>query len=192
MKKAVKVNRFIWIDCEMTGLEIQKDVLLEIATIITDVDLNIIAEGPELVIHQSDKHLDAMIPLVRDMHKKSGLTEDVRSSAVSLDEAEKQTFEFIQKHCKKEAGVLAGNTVWQDALFLRKYMPRITNFLNYRIVDVSSVKVLVNQWYPKDPYTKFEKAKTHRALADIRESIAELRHYRKYFFRVDSVMMKES
>ncbi len=190
MKKEVKINRFIWIDCEMTGLEIQKDVLLEIATIITDVDLNIIAEGPELVIHQSDKHLNAMIPIVDEMHKKSGLTEDVRASTISLEEAEKQTFEFLQKHCKKEAGVLAGNTVWQDALFLRKYMPCITDHLNYRIVDVSSVKVLVNQWYPKDPYTKFKKSKTHRALADIRESIDELRHYRRYFFRVDSVMMK--
>ena len=191
MKKDPVINRFVWIDCEMTGLEIQRDVILEIATIITDCNLEIIAEGPELVIHQSEHHLHEMIPIVKEMHEKSGLTIDVRASHISLDEAEHQTFEFITKYCKKNEAVLAGNTVWQDGLFLRKFMPRITNFLNYRIVDVSSVKCLVQQWYPKDPYIKFTKSKTHRALADIRESIAELKHYRKYFFRVDSIIKGE-
>ena len=188
MKKDPVINRFVWIDCEMTGLEVQKDVILEIATIITDINLEIIAEGPQLVIHQSDRHLDDMIPIVRDMHLKSGLTKDVRASQISLEEAEKQTFDFIAKHCKPQEAVLAGNTVWQDGLFLRKYMPRISGYLHYRIVDVSSVKCLVQQWYPKDPYINFTKSKTHRALSDIRESIAELKHYRKYFFRVDSVL----
>lgn len=188
MKKEASINRFVWIDCEMTGLEIQKDVILEIATIITDINLEIIAEGPELVIHQSDRHLHEMIPIVKEMHEKSGLTEDVRASHISLEEAERQTFEFITQYCKKNEAVLAGNTVWQDGLFLRKYMPRISQHLHYRIVDVSSVKCLVQQWYPKDPYINFTKTKSHRALADIRESIAELKHYRKYFFRVDSII----
>lgn len=187
MKKEA-INRFVWIDCEMTGLEIQKDVILEIATIITDVNLEIIAEGPELVIHQAERHLHDMIPIVKEMHEKSGLIEDVKASQMSLELAEQLTYDFIAQHCKKNAAVLAGNTVWQDGLFLRKYMPRISNYLHYRIVDVSSVKSLVHQWYPKDPYINFTKTKSHRALADIRESIAELKHYRKYFFRVDSMI----
>jgi len=176
--------KLVWIDCEMTGLELHKDVLLEIATIITDGNLNVIAEGPELVIHQAEKHLANMVDVVKQMHKKSGLDDAVRASTISLEEAEHQTFAFIADHCKQDEAVLAGNTVWQDGLFLRKYMPRITNYLNYRIVDVSSIKVLVRQWYPKDPYADFKKNKTHRALDDIQESIAELRHYRKYFFKV--------
>jgi oligoribonuclease len=191
MKKDSIINRFVWIDCEMTGLEVQRDVILEIATIITDVNLEVIAEGPELVIHQDDYHLNEMIPIVKEMHEKSGLTRDVKASHISLELAEQLTFDFIAQHCKRYSAVLAGNTVWQDGLFLRKYMPRISNYLHYRIVDVSSVKCLVQQWYPKDPYINFSKAKSHRALADIRESIAELKHYRKYFFRVDSMIKGE-
>ncbi len=182
-KKEVNITRFVWIDCEMTGLNVQKDVLIEIATIITDINLEILAEGPDLVIHQSEKHLAAMLPVVVELHKPSGLLDEVRESTISLQEAEQQTLDFIQEHCMQNEAVLAGNTVWQDGIFLRKYMPRITDFLNYRIVDVSSIKLLVCQWYPNDPHIKFKKAKSHRALTDIRESIAELKHYRKHFFK---------
>lgn len=182
-KKEVNITRFVWIDCEMTGLDIQKDVLIEIATIITDTNLKIIAEGPDLVIHQSEKHLSGMLPVVVELHKPSGLLDEVRKSTVSLQKAEQQTLDFIQGHCIQNEAVLAGNTVWQDGIFLRKYMPRITAFLNYRIVDVSSIKLLVRQWYPNDPHIKFKKSESHRALTDIRESIAELQHYRQHFFK---------
>lgn len=185
-KKEVNITRFVWIDCEMTGLNIQKDVLIEIATIITDTNLEIIAEGPDLVIHQSEKHLSAMLPVVAELHKPSGLIDEVKKSTISLQAAEQQTFDFIQEHCTQNEAVLAGNTVWQDGIFLRKYMPRITDFLNYRIVDVSSIKLLVRQWYPHDPNIKFKKAESHRALTDIRESIAELQHYRECFFKVQT------
>lgn len=181
-KKETIIDRFVWIDCEMTGLDITKDVLLEIATIITDVDLNIIAEGPDLVIHQQEDVLAAMIPVVKDLHAKSGLSDEVKRSIISLADAERETLSFIQRYCRQDQAVLAGNTVWQDGIFLRKYMPRITDYLNYRIVDVSSIKVLVRQWYPNDPHVKFKKGETHRALVDIKESIEELKWYKKYFF----------
>ncbi len=188
-KKEVNITRFAWIDCEMTGLDVQKDVLIEIATIITDTNLEIIAEGPDLVIHQSEKHLSGMLPVVVELHKPSGLIDEVKKSIISLQEAEQQTLEFIQKHCIQNEAVLAGNTVWQDGIFLRKYMPRITDFLNYRIVDVSSIKLLVRQWYPNDPHIRFKKSESHRALTDIRESIAELQHYRKHFFKVQNTQV---
>lgn len=182
-QKEVNITRFVWIDCEMTGLDAQKDVLLEIATIITDTNLNIIAEGPSLVIHQAERHLVDMHPVVQELFKPSSLLDEVRKSTISLQEAEHQTFEFIKQHCAQNEAVLAGNSVWQDRTFLLRYMPRIIDFLNYRLVDVSAVKLLVRQWYPHDKNVKFKKAETHRALTDIRESIAELQHYREHFFK---------
>lgn len=181
-KQEVNIKHFVWIDCEMTGLDVNKDVLLEIATIITDTQLTTAIEGPSFVIHQSQAHLDSMIPFVKDLHAKSGLTDLVKASTISLDDAQEQTFAFIAQHCAQNEAVLAGNSVWQDALFLRKYMPRITDYLNYRMVDVSAVKLLVRQWYPQDSHINFKKAETHRALNDIRESINELKHYREHFF----------
>lgn len=183
MKKETKITRFVWIDCEMTGLDVSKDVLLEIATIITDTNLNIIEEGSNIIIHQQEQHLQAMLPIVKELHQKSNLIEEVKTSNISLHEAQEQTLALIEKHCAQQEAVLAGNSVWQDALFLRKYMPRVTDYLNYRIVDVSAVKLLVRQWYPQSHYVSFKKAETHRALTDIRESINELKHYRQYFFK---------
>ncbi len=182
-KKEVNIKHFVWIDCEMTGLDVAKDVLLEIAIIITDTQLTTAIEGPSFVIHQTEEHLEAMVPFVKELHAKSGLTEQVRASTISLQDAQEQTLTFIAQHCVQNEAALAGNSVWQDALFLRKYMPGITDYLNYRIVDVSSVKLLVRQWYPQDSNTSFKKAETHRALQDIRESINELKHYREYFFK---------
>lgn len=182
-KKEVNIKHFVWIDCEMTGLDVNKDVLLEIATIITDTQLTSVIEGPSLVIHQPEEHLQSMIPVVKELHAKSGLTDQVRVSTISVHEAQEQTYAFIAQYCAPNEAVLAGNSVWQDALFLRKYMPRIVDYLNYRMVDVSAVKLLVRQWYQQDPRAQFKKAETHRALNDIRESINELKHYREYFFK---------
>lgn len=173
---------FVWIDLEMTGLEPEKDTILEIATIITDGQLNILAEGPQLVIHEPDSVLDAMIPVVKELHSKSGLIEAVRASTTTLKEAETETFNFIKGYAQQRKAHLAGNSVWQDRVFLQKYMPSITDYLHYRLVDVTSFKVAINAWYPQNENYEKNKQDKHRALSDIKESIAELAFYRKHFF----------
>ena len=175
-------KQFVWIDLEMTGLEAEYDVILEIATIITDNNLNIIEQGPEFIIHQPDEILDSMIEIVKNLHAKSGLTEKCRTSTITLEHAQQKTLEFIAKHCKKNTAFLAGNSVWQDLMFLKKYMPAIPNYLHYRIIDVSSVKMLVRSWYPHDERKNFKKPQAHRAMSDIQESIDELKWYKKNFF----------
>lgn len=177
-----KKENLVWIDLEMTGLDTEVDTILEIATIITDGGLTILEEGPSLVIHQPDYVLDAMGEWVKDTHGKSGLTQAVKDSKVTLEQAELETLTFIQKYCQQKKGVLCGNSVWQDRNFLARYMPRITDYLHYRLVDVTSVKELLYRWYPGSPHLSFKKQDMHRALPDIFESIEELRHYRKYFF----------
>ena len=175
-------KNLVWIDLEMTGLNIERDVILEIATIITDSELNVIAQGPTFIIHQPDSALASMDEIVKNMHAKSGLTERVRFSRVSLHEAYEQTFAFIKQYCVKNSAMLAGNSVWQDRAFLTKYMPEIVHYLHYRIIDISAIKMLVRRWYPKNLYVDFKKPDTHRALEDIKQSIEELKHYRNYFF----------
>lgn len=177
-----KRERLVWIDLEMTGLNSDIDVILEIATIITDNQLNIIAEGPALIIHQPQAALDLMDEWVRNVHTKSGLVDAVQKSSMTLAVAQEETLDFIKQHCPPRDGVLCGNSVWQDRSFLRKSMPRIVDYLHYRIIDVSSIKELAVRWYPHNPHVKFEKPDNHRALEDIRGSIKELAHYRKYFF----------
>lgn len=177
-----KRELFIWIDLEMTGLNPNIDVILEIATVITDNSLTIIAEGPSYIIHQPHSALDLMDDWVRKQHTKTGLIDAVYKSSVSLEEAAEQTFNFIKKQVAIHQGVLAGNSVWQDRTFMVKYMPVIINYLHYRLVDVSSIKELVQRWYSDHPQTRFKKADNHRALEDVYESIKELAHYRKYFF----------
>ena len=173
----------VWIDLEMTGLDPAKDTILEIATIITDSNLAIIAQGPSLVIHQADAVLDRMEPIVRNLHARSGLTEAVKQSHVSLAEAEQQTFEFIKQHARKNEAYLAGNSVWQDRSFLVAYMPSIVNYLHYRLLDVSSFKLAINMWYPHEKNAMgYKKQDKHRALDDIKESIEELKFYRDNFF----------
>lgn len=176
-------GRFVWIDLEMTGLFPETDRILEIACIITDGNLNILEEGPSLVIHEPDSVLDAMIDRVRQLHEPSGLIDAVRASTIALEEAEQETLQMIQRHCERHTAILAGNSVWQDAAFMRVHMPRIMKYLHYRIVDVSSIKEVIKRWYPNDPHLSFEKKSNHRALGDIQESIAELSHYREYFFK---------
>lgn len=182
MAKNEIIGNLVWLDLEMTGLIIATDVILEIATVITDKDLNVIAEGPSLVIHQPEEKLAAMGKWCQDQHGKTGLIKDVRNSTVTLQEAEEQIAAFIKQHCAPSTGILSGNTVWQDRVFLDKYMPLISTYLHYRIIDVTSVKELVKRWYPDNKNIEFKKSDRHRALSDVYESIAELQHYRKNFF----------
>jgi len=177
-----KTKNLIWVDLEMTGLDPQKDVILEIATIITDSQLKVISHGPELVIHQSEEKLQLMNNEVKKMHTNSGLLDAVRASTVSVAQAEKQTFEFCKKYCDPNTALLAGNTVWQDRNFLYTYMRSIVDFCYYRVLDITAIKEVVLRWYPNDPNAEFQKKDTHRALEDILESIAELQHLRKHFF----------
>lgn len=170
----------VWMDLEMSGLDPDHCAILEIATIITDAELGIIAEGPDLVIHQSDAVLDAMDEWCTQHHGDSGLTAAVKASTVSLVDAEAQTLAFIAQHCGPRQAPLCGNTIWQDRRFLLRHMPTLEAHLHYRLVDVSTIKELARRWYPKLEAPK--KSESHRALDDIRESIAELRFYRERLF----------
>lgn len=171
----------VWIDCEMTGLDPAKDTLLEIATIITNYDLDIIAHGPVIAIRQSEARLKAMDAWCRRTHKGSGLLDRVRSEGVSTADAERQTLRFIRRYCFARTAPLCGNSIAHDKRFLARYMPGVAAFLHYRIIDVSSIKQLVSEWYG-DRYKPPTKQEAHRALADIEESIAELAYYRKTVF----------
>ncbi len=170
----------MWIDCEMTGLDPERHVLLEIATIVTDPDLNVVATGPELVIRPTPAQMRRMDPWPRRTHRKSGLLDRVAAEGIPLRDAEQETLRFIRRHCYARTAPLCGNSVWQDRRFLGRYMPAVERFLHYRIVDVSSIKLALKAWHPGG-VTPPEKAGTHRALVDIEESIAELRYYRDHF-----------
>lgn len=173
-------QHLVWMDLEMTGLDPDQDVILEIATVITDGQLNIVAEGPNIVVHQPDSVLEEMNDWCKQHHGDSGLTQRVRESTVSLAEAEVQTLEFIQQHVGERLSPLCGNSIHQDRRFLVKYMPALEGWLHYRNIDVSTVKELVARWYPALPQPA--KSGQHLALADIRESINELRYYRSKVF----------
>jgi oligoribonuclease len=175
-------RNLIWLDLEMTGLDPEKDVVLEIATVVTDGQLNVLAEGPCLAIHQPDAVLEGMDPWCVEQHGKSGLTQRCRESKVSVLDAQARTLEFLAPLCAAGKSPLCGNTIGQDRRFLVKYMPRLNDFFHYRSVDVSSIKELVVRWYPEAKYV-YSKSKAHLSLADVHESIDELRHYRKTVFR---------
>ncbi|HEY8376918.1 MAG TPA: oligoribonuclease [Nannocystis sp.] len=171
----------VWIDLEMSGLDPDTCQILEIAVIITDGDLNVLAEGPDLVIHQPDEVLAAMDEWCTRQHGQSGLTAAVQASTVTLASAEAQVLELVRSLCPPGKSPLCGNSIGHDRRFLIRYMPTLAGYLSYRNVDVSSIKELVRRWYPNlAPPAKRE---THRALDDIRESIAELRFYREHVFR---------
>jgi oligoribonuclease len=170
-------------DLEMTGLDPNNDVIVEIATIITDDELVVIAEGPDIVIHQPDDVLARMDPFVVDMHTKSGLLDAIKASRTDLAEAGRQTLEFIKSHVPEARSVpLCGNSIGTDRRFLARYLPDIENHLHYRCVDVSTIKELVKRWYPGAETKRPFKAGNHRALGDVHESIAELRFYRERVF----------
>jgi oligoribonuclease len=183
-KKQKKGDRLVWIDMEMTGLDPSTCVVLEIATIVTDANLEVVAEGPELVVHATEDELGKMVRVVREMHDASGLTDRARASGLSVEEAETLTLAFVKRHCaKKGLHPICGNSIGTDRRFIAAYMKRLDAHLSYRSVDVSSVKELARRWYPKAHAGRPEKKKGHRALADIRESIAELRYWRETVFR---------
>ncbi|MBE9374442.1 oligoribonuclease [Saccharopolyspora sp. HNM0983] len=176
-------DRLVWIDCEMTGLDLGKDSLIEIAALVTDADLNILGQGVDIVIHADDDALSGMPDVVRDMHERSGLTAEVRRSAVSLADAEQQVLEHIRQFVPEgRSAPLAGNSIATDRGFIARDMPELDGYLHYRMVDVSSVKELCRRWYPRIYYAQPEKGLAHRALADIRESIRELAYYRRTAF----------
>ncbi|GMR35919.1 hypothetical protein PMAYCL1PPCAC_06114, partial [Pristionchus mayeri] len=178
-----KANRIVWVDCEMTGLQVETQTLVEIAVIVTDGELNIVAEGPDIVIHQDEETLSKMNSWCKETFAKNGLTERIRASYVKMNQAEDQVLAFLKEHVIKDKSPLAGNTIYMDRLFIRKYMPRVDDYLHYRLIDVSTIKELSRRWYPSAVSSAPAKQMTHRALDDIRESIAELKHYRTTVFK---------
>jgi oligoribonuclease len=174
-------GRLVWVDLEMTGLDPETCVIVEIAVLVTDGDLHVIAEGPQLVIHQPEEELAKMAPIVQEMHARSGLTDQIRQSTTTLAEAEAQVLSFLVQHCAAKSAPLCGNSIWKDKQFLERYMPRVMEHLHYRIVDVSTLKELAARWYPPSMHMP-KKGEKHRALDDIKESIAELSFYRKTLF----------
>ena len=178
-----KNDRIVWIDCEMTGLDISHDVLVEIAALVTDSELNVLGEGVDIVIHTTEAKLDAMLPVVRDMHASSGLAVEIRESTVTLAEAEKLVLDYIRTWVPVAGTApLAGNSIGTDRGFLARDMPDLNGYLHYRMIDVSSIKELSRRWYPRIYFGQPEKGMAHRALADIKESIRELQYYRATAF----------
>ena len=173
-----------WLDLEMTGLDPSRHVIVEIATLVTDDELEIVAEGPDLVVHQPQEALAAMDEVVREMHTKSGLLPAITASTTTLEEAGAATLAFLQEHIAEPGSVpLCGNSIGTDRRFLATHVPAVEDFLHYRSIDVSTVKELCRRWYPEVLPAAPAKTATHRALEDIRESVAELRYYRSAAFR---------
>jgi oligoribonuclease len=178
-----KNKTLIWIDMEMTGLEPDTDRIIEIATLITDADLNTLAEGPVIAIHQSDEVLAGMDEWNQRTHGESGLIQRVRDSRIDEAEAERQTLAFLSQYADARSSPMCGNSVHQDRRFMVRYMQQLEDFFHYRNLDVSTVKELARRWRPELP-AGFSKHGTHQALDDIRDSVAELRYYREHFFRL--------
>jgi len=176
-------DRLVWIDCEMTGLDLTHDKIIEIAALVTDSELNVLGDGVDIVIHAEDSDLDAMIEVVATMHGHSGLTDEVRRSTVTLADAQTQVLGYIRDHVPTaRTAPLCGNSIATDRGFLARDMVELDDFLHYRMVDVSSIKELTRRWYPRVYFAQPTKGLAHRALADIHESIEELRYYRKTVF----------
>lgn len=181
---AIFAGVLVWMDLEMTGLDPARNVIVEIATIITDDLLEIVAEGPDLVVAADDEQLAVMDDVVKAMHTKSGLLEAIRASTLTVAEAGETTLKFLQEHIREAGTVpLCGNSIGTDRRFLAAWLPEIDNFLHYRSIDVSTVKELAKRWNPEVFAAAPKKAGSHRALGDIVESIEELRYYRQAFFR---------
>lgn len=180
---APKNDRLVWVDLEMTGLDPARHVIVEVAAVITDANLNIIGEGVDLVVHATEEQLAEMDEYVTTMHANSGLDKEIRESTVTLQEAEDAVLALIAEHCDPEhPAPLAGNSIATDRTFIRAYMPRLDATLHYRMVDVSTIKELSRRWFPRGYYHQPDKGMSHRALADIVESIRELDYYRRCLF----------
>ncbi len=174
-------QRLVWIDLEMTGLNIERESIIEIATIVTDSELNILAQGPNLAIRVDEKLIEGMDEWNTTHHFGSGLVERIRNEGVSLDIAEKETLDFLEKWVEPNTAPLCGNSVWNDRRFLEKEMPEVAEFLHYRMIDVSTIKELARRWYPE--VGKYDKKASHLALDDILESIEELTFFRDKVFK---------
>ena len=182
MKQAKKAIPFVWLDMEMTGLDPEKEHVLEIATIVTDSNLKILDEGPSLIIHQPPRVLKEMEPWSAKQHGKSGLLDEVKQSKVSVKAAEKKTLQFLKMYCSPGQSPLCGSVVYHDRRFLIRYMPKLHRFLHYHHIDVATIKDLVRRWYPTTQH-EFKKKEAHRAYDDTLESIEELRFYRTHYFK---------
>lgn len=177
-----KNNNLVWIDLEMTGLNVDVDLIIEIAVIITDRNLNIVSESPVIAINQPKDVLDSMNDWCKKTHSENGLIQRVKDSCYTTESAEKAIISFIKDYVNIGSSPLCGNTVYQDRKFLSKYMPELESYFHYRLLDVSTLKILAESWYPS-VYARLDKKNTHLALDDIRESIEELRYYRKELFK---------
>lgn len=180
---AMHAENLVWIDLEMTGLDSQSDYIIEIATIVTDKALNILAEGPVMAVHQSDEVLNSMDEWNQNTHGQSGLIQRVRESVFTEVDAEQATIQFLQQYVPPNTSPMCGNSICQDRRFLARCMPELEAFFHYRSIDVSTLKELAKRWAP-NVVTSVEKDSRHEALADIRDSIAELRHYREFMLKV--------
>ncbi|WP_210397562.1 oligoribonuclease [Motiliproteus sediminis] len=179
-----RATNLIWIDLEMTGLDPDNDRIIEIATLVTDANLNLLAEGPTIAVHQPDALLDGMDEWCTRQHGQSGLTERVRNSTISEAEAEAQTLAFLRQYVDERASPMCGNSICQDRRFLYRYMPKLEHFFHYRNLDVSTLKELARRWRP-DVLAGVKKSGAHLAMDDIKDSVNELRHYRAEFIRAD-------
>jgi oligoribonuclease len=181
--RLVSDDRLVWIDCEMTGLELGRDALIEIAVVVTDAELRPLDDGLDIVIHTADDVLETMVPFVKEMHDSSGLTEAVRQSKITLGEAEQLVLAYVKGHVPDaRTAPLCGNSIATDRGFIARDMPALDEHLHYRMIDVSSIKELARRWYPRVYYAQPAKGLAHRALADIRESMQELAYYRQTLF----------
>jgi oligoribonuclease len=181
-KNTKKIEPLAWVDLEMTGLSLEKDVILEVAMIVTDGQLNPISESLHIVINQPVSVLESMDEWCKNQHQRSGLTKEVTESSYTIKMADTFFAECIAQYAPKRGALLAGNSIWQDRLFIQKYMPQFYDYFHYKMVDVTSVQQLVKRWYTNDPRVEFKKQDVHRALVDIQESIAELKHYKTMFW----------
>ncbi|MCQ9676827.1 oligoribonuclease [Corynebacterium sp. BF-R-2] len=181
-----KNDRLVWIDLEMTGLDPERHVIVEVAAVVTDAELTILDEGLDLVVHATEEQLGQMDDFVTEMHANSGLDKEIRESTVTIEEAEEAVLRLVEKHCDpNHPAPLAGNSIATDRTFIRAYMPRLDKALHYRMIDVSTIKELARRWHPRAYYNQPDKGMAHRALQDIIESIRELDFYRRSVFRTD-------
>lgn len=184
--ESAKRDRIVWIDLEMTGLEPSRHVIVEVAALITDNELNIVGEGIDLVVHATEEQMGEMDDYVTQMHASSGLDKEIEASTTTIEQAEQAVLDLMAQHCDPDhAPLLAGNSIATDRMFIREYMPRLEAALHYRMIDVSTIKELTRRWHPRAYQNQPDKGMAHRALADITESIRELDYYRRCVFRAD-------